>query len=192
MYQLIFATNNSNKVAEIQSLVGADFNIISLKEAGIEKDIPEPHDSLEKNAAEKARTIYSITQLDCFSEDTGLEIAALHGAPGVKSARYAGEDRDFQANIDKVLSELGNVEERTAQFRTVICLIWKQKEYYFEGICKGKIDTTMNGDKGFGYDPIFIPEGSSKSFATMTMEEKNKYSHRQKAVTQLFEFLRAQ
>lgn len=191
MYQLIFATNNSNKVAEIQSLVGADFNIISLKEAGIEKDIPEPHDSLEKNAAEKARTIYSITQLDCFSEDTGLEIAALHGAPGVKSARYAGEDRDFQANIDKVLSELGNVEERTAQFRTVICLIWKQKEYYFEGICKGKIDTTMNGDKGFGYDPIFIPEGSSKSFATMTMEEKNKYSHRQKAVTQLFEFLRA-
>lgn len=192
MYQLIFATNNSNKVAEIQSLVGADFNIISLKEAGIEKDIPEPHDSLEKNAAEKARTIYSITQLDCFSEDTGLEIAALHGAPGVKSARYAGEDRDFQANIDKVLSELDNVEERTAQFRTVICLIWKQKEYYFEGICKGKIDTTMNGDKGFGYDPIFIPEGSSKSFATMTMEEKNKYSHRQKAVTQLFEFLRAQ
>jgi len=192
MYQLIFATNNNNKVAEIQSLVGADFNIISLKEAGIEKDIPEPHDSLEKNAAEKARTIYSITQLDCFSEDTGLEIAALHGAPGVKSARYAGEDRDFQANIDKVLSELDNVEERTAQFRTVICLIWKQKEYYFEGICKGKIDTTMNGDKGFGYDPIFIPEGSSKSFATMTMEEKNKYSHRQKAVTQLFEFLRAQ
>jgi XTP/dITP diphosphohydrolase len=192
MYQLIFATNNNNKVAEIQSLVGADFNIISLKEAGIEKDIPEPHDSLEKNAAEKARTIYSITQLDCFSEDTGLEIAALHGAPGVKSARYAGEDRDFQANIDKVLSELDNVEERTAQFRTVICLIWKQKEYYFEGICKGKIDTTMNGDKGFGYDPIFIPEGASKSFATMTMEEKNKYSHRQKAVTQLFEFLRAQ
>jgi XTP/dITP diphosphohydrolase len=192
MYQLIFATNNSNKVAEIQSLVGADFNIISLKEAGIEKDIPEPHDSLEKNAAEKARTIYSITQLDCFSEDTGLEIAALHGAPGVKSARYAGEDRDFQANIDKVLSELDNVKERTAQFRTVICLIWKQKEYYFEGICKGKIDVTMNGDKGFGYDPIFIPEGASKSFATMTMEEKNKYSHRQKAVTQLFEFLRAQ
>jgi len=192
MYQLIFATNNSNKVAEIQSLVGADFNIISLKEAGIEKDIPEPHDSLEKNAAEKARTIYSITQLDCFSEDTGLEIAALHGAPGVKSARYAGEDRDFQANIDKVLSELDNVKERTAQFRTVICLIWKQKEYYFEGICKGKIDSTMNGDKGFGYDPIFIPEGSSKSFATMTMDEKNKYSHRQKAVTQLFEFLRAQ
>jgi XTP/dITP diphosphohydrolase len=192
MYQLIFATNNRNKVAEIQSLVGNDFTIIPLKEAGIDQDIPEPHDSLEANAAEKARTIFSMTQQDCFSEDTGLEIKALHGAPGVKSARYAGEDRDFQANIDKVLLNLNNLQDRTAQFRTVICLIWKGQEYYFEGICEGSIDTKMHGEKGFGYDPIFIPTGSTKSFAEMNMEEKNKFSHRQKAVTQLFEFLRGQ
>lgn len=192
MYQLIFATNNRNKVAEIQSLVGNDFTIIPLKEAGIDKDIPEPHDSLEANAAEKARTIFSMTQQDCFSEDTGLEIKALHGAPGVKSARYAGEDRDFQANIDKVLLNLNNQQDRAAQFRTVICLIWKGQEYYFEGICEGRIDTKMHGEKGFGYDPIFIPTGSTKSFAEMNLEEKNKFSHRQKAVTQLFEFLRSQ
>ncbi len=189
MHKLIFATNNRNKVAEIQSLVGNDFEIIPLKEAGIDIDIPEPHDQLEANAAEKARVIFSMTNQNCFSEDTGLEIAALKGEPGVKSARYAGEDRDFQANIDLVLSKMVGMEDRTAQFRTVICLIWEQKEYYFEGICKGKILTAMQGEKGFGYDPIFVPDDASKSFASMTMEEKNKYSHRQKAVTQLFNFL---
>ena len=189
MHKLIFATNNRNKVAEIQSLVGNDFEIIPLKEAGIDIDIPEPHDQLEANAAEKARVIFSMTNQNCFSEDTGLEIAALKGEPGVKSARYAGEDRDFQANIDLVLSKMAGMEDRTAQFRTVICLIWEQKEYYFEGICKGKILTAMQGKKGFGYDPIFVPDDATKSFASMTMEEKNKYSHRQKAVTQLFNFL---
>lgn len=189
MHTLIFATNNRNKVAEIQSLVGNNFDIIPLQEAGIDIDIPEPHDQLEANAAEKARTIFDLTRQNCFSEDTGLEIAALDGAPGVKSARYAGENRDFQANIDLVLHEMKGVETRTAQFRTVICLIWEQKEYYFEGICKGHILTAMQGERGFGYDPIFMPDGSSKSFASMTMEEKNQYSHRQKAVTQLFEFL---
>lgn len=189
MHTLIFATNNRNKVAEIQSLVGNNFDIIPLQEAGIDIDIPEPHDQLEANAAEKARTIFDLTRQNCFSEDTGLEIAALGGAPGVKSARYAGENRDFQANIDLVLHEMKGVETRTAQFRTVICLIWEQKEYYFEGICKGHILTAMQGERGFGYDPIFMPDGSSKSFASMTMEEKNQYSHRQKAVTQLFEFL---
>lgn len=189
MHTLIFATNNRNKVAEIQSLVGSDFEIIPLKEAGIDIDIPEPHDQFEANAAEKARTIFSMTQQNCFSEDTGLEIAALGGAPGVKSARYAGENRDFQANIDLVLSKMQGIDNRTAQFRTVICLIWQEKEYYFEGICKGHILTDMQGEKGFGYDPIFVPEGATKSFASMTMEEKNQYSHRQKAVTQLFEFL---
>ena len=189
MHKLIFATNNRNKVAEIQSLVGNDFEIIPLKEAGIDIDIPEPHDQLEANAAEKARVIFSMTNQNCFSEDTGLEIAALKGEPGVKSARYAGEDRDFQANIDLVLSKMVGMEDRTAQFRTVICLIWEQKEYYFEGICKGKILTAMQGKKGFGYDPIFVPDDATKSFASMTMEEKNKYSHRQKAVTQLFNFL---
>ncbi len=190
MYTLVFATNNQHKVDEIQSLVGNDFKIIPLKEAGITIDIPEPHDTLKDNAAEKARTIHQLTQKNCFSEDTGLEIDFLHGAPGVKSARYAGEDRDFQANIDKVLHELNNSTQRTAQFRTVICLIWENKEYYFEGICKGSITTEMDGEKGFGYDPIFIPTGSTKSFAAMTMDEKNNFSHRQKAVTQLFSFLK--
>ena len=195
MHTLIFATNNQNKVIEIQSLVGNDFKIITLKEAGIDIDIPEPHDTLKENAFEKANTIFNITNESCFSEDTGLEIISLNGAPGVKSARYAGEDRDFQANIDKVLLNLNDVDKRAAQFRTVICLLWQDntkalKTHFFEGICKGHIATEMHGEKGFGYDPIFIPEGASKSFAQMTLEEKNTYSHRKKAVTQLFEFLR--
>lgn len=190
MYQLIFATNNANKVKEIQSLVGPEFIILPLKEAGIDIDIPEPHDSLEANAAEKAHTIFNLTKTNCFSEDTGLEITALHGAPGVKSARYAGAHRDFQANIDKVLFELNSERNRAAQFRTVICLIWEGVAYSFEGICKGHITETMQGENGFGYDPIFIPEGASKSFAQMTMVEKNSFSHRQKAVTKLFDFLK--
>jgi XTP/dITP diphosphohydrolase len=189
MHTLIFATNNRNKVAEIQSLVGPNFEIIPLKEAGIEIDIPEPHDQLEANAHEKAITIFNLTNQDCFSEDTGLEIAALGGAPGVKSARYAGENSNPQANIDLVLSKMEGVENRTAQFRTVICLVWENQTYYFEGICKGQILTAMQGENGFGYDPIFMPDGASKSFANMTMAEKNTYSHRKKAVAQLFEFL---
>jgi XTP/dITP diphosphohydrolase len=194
MHTLLFATNNKNKVAEIQSLVGADFKIISLLEAGIDIDIPEPHETLQENAFEKANTIHILTQHNCFSEDTGLEIEALNGAPGVKSARYAGENRDFQANIDKVLLGLSGIKNRAAQFRTVICLLWMNEQkmiipFYFEGICKGQITETMMGEKGFGYDPIFIPEGSTKSFAQMSMEEKNEFSHRQKAVTQLFKFL---
>jgi XTP/dITP diphosphohydrolase len=131
MHHLIFATNNRNKVAEIQSLVGPNFEIIPLKEAGIEIDIPEPHDQLEANALEKAMTIFKLTNQACFSEDTGLEIAALGGAPGVKSARYAGENSDAQANIDLVLSKMNGIETRAAQFRTVICLIWKNETYYF-------------------------------------------------------------
>jgi len=189
MHTLIFATNNRNKVAEIQSLVGPNFEIIPLKEAGIEIDIPEPHDQLEANALEKAMTIFNLTNQACFSEDTGLEIAALGGAPGVKSARYAGENSNPQANIDLVLSKMEGVENRTAQFRTVICLVWENQTYYFEGICKGQILNNMQGENGFGYDPIFMPDGASKSFANMTMAEKNTYSHRKKAVTQLFEFL---
>jgi XTP/dITP diphosphohydrolase len=195
MHTLIFATNNQHKVDEIQSLVGKEFNIIPLKAAGISIDIPEPHDTLQENAFEKANTIFKLTQQNCFSEDTGLEIEALNGAPGVKSARYAGEGRDFQANIDKVLLNLDGITNRAAQFRTVICLMWKDankglQTYYFEGICKGKIAAEMHGEKGFGYDPLFIPDGADKSFAQMTMDEKNSYSHRQKAVSQLFEFLR--
>ena len=188
-HTLIFATNNRNKVAEIQSLVGANFTIIPLKEAGIEIDIPEPHDQLEANAHEKAVTIFNLTQQNCFSEDTGLEIVALDGAPGVKSARYAGENSNAQANIDLVLSKMAGIENRTAQFRTVICLIWENQTYYFEGVCKGQILSNMQGENGFGYDPIFVPDGATKSFANMTMDEKNTFSHRKKAVTQLFDFL---
>ena len=189
MPTLIFATNNRNKVAEIQSLVGANFTIIPLKEAGIEIDIPEPHDQLEANAHEKAMTIFNLTHQNCFSEDTGLEIVALNGAPGVKSARYAGENSNAQANIDLVLIKMAGIENRTAQFRTVICLIWENQTYYFEGVCKGQILSNMQGENGFGYDPIFVPDGATKSFANMTMEEKNQFSHRKKAVAQLFEFL---
>ena len=189
MHTIIFATNNEHKIKEIQSLVGNDFTIITLEQAGINIDIPEPHDTLQENAYEKAITIENITKQNCFSEDTGLEIEALNGEPGVKSARYAGGDRNFQANIDKVLEKLNGSTNRKAQFRTVICLLWNKEVFYFEGICKGRIAETMHGGEGFGYDPIFIPEGASKSFAEMTMEEKNKFSHRQKAVTQLFTFL---
>ena len=189
MHTIIFATNNEHKIKEIQSLVGSDFTIITLEQAGIDIDIPEPHDTLQENAYEKAITIENITKQNCFSEDTGLEIEALNGEPGVKSARYAGGDRNFQANIDKVLEKLNGSTHRKAQFRTVICLLWNKEVFYFEGICKGRIAETMHGGEGFGYDPIFIPEGASKSFAEMTMEEKNKFSHRQKAVTQLFRFL---
>jgi XTP/dITP diphosphohydrolase len=189
MTTLIFATNNEHKVSEIQSLLPKDINVITLQQAGINIDIPEPYDTLQENANTKAKTIFEITKQNCFSEDTGLEIDALNGAPGVHSARYAGADRNFNANIEKVLANLKNNENRKAQFRTVICLIWNEKEYYFEGICRGQIAEQNSGTAGFGYDPIFIPEGATKSFAEMTMDEKNTYSHRQKAVSQLFSFL---
>ena len=191
MTTLIFATNNVHKVSEIQSLLPKDINVITLQQAGINIDIPEPYDTLQENANTKAKTIFEITKQNCFSEDTGLEIDALNGAPGVHSARYASEDRNFNANIEKVLTNLKNIENRTAQFRTVICLIWEQKEYYFEGVCRGHIAEQNSGTAGFGYDPIVIPEGATKSFAEMTMDEKNSYSHRQKAVTQLFSFLQS-
>ena len=191
MTTLIFATNNVHKVSEIQSLLPKDINVITLQQAGINIDIPEPYDTLQENANTKAKTIFEITKQNCFSEDTGLEIDALNGAPGVHSARYASEDRNFNANIEKVLTNLKNIENRTAQFRTVICLIWEQKEYYFEGVCRGHIAEQNLGTAGFGYDPIFIPEGATKSFAEMTMDKKNTFSHRQKAVTQLFSFLQS-
>jgi XTP/dITP diphosphohydrolase len=188
--KLIFATNNENKVAEIKAALPEGFSIITLKDAGIDRDIPEPHDTLEENAAEKARTIFSITQTSCFGEDTGLEVYSLKNEPGVKSARYAGEVRDFQKNIDKLLQNLEHSDRREARFRTIICLIYEGKEFYFEGICEGRITSTSSGDKGFGYDPVFIPEGSSKTFAQMSMEEKNHYSHRAKALAGLVAFLK--
>jgi XTP/dITP diphosphohydrolase len=187
--KIIFATNNQHKVDEIRSVLPDTLEIITLKEAGIDIDIPEPHDTLEDNAREKARTIYELSKLDCFSEDTGLEVASLNGEPGVKSARYAGDDRSFSANIDKLLYNLQGKENRTAQFRTVICLLLNSQEHLFEGICTGKIIETQLGTEGFGYDPVFTPDGADKTFAQMTMEEKNTYSHRRKATDKLVAFL---
>jgi XTP/dITP diphosphohydrolase len=192
MKKLIFATNNQHKVDEIRFVIGSQFDIITMKEAGIDIDIPEPHDTLEANATEKSQTIHRMIGQDCFSEDTGLEIEALNGEPGVKSARYAGDTKDFQKNIDKVLQNLQGKTNRSARFRTVVSLILNDKEYLFEGVCDGHISQDQNGVEGFGYDPIFIPTGASISFAEMTMAEKTKYSHRQKAVAKLIDFLNAQ
>ena len=192
MHTLVFATNNQHKVDEINSIIGKHIRVITLKEAGIDIDIPEPHDTLEANATEKSSVIYQLTHQNVFSEDTGLEVDALQGEPGVKSARYAGEGKNFQANIDKLLSKLGDHPERTARFRTVVSLIWEGKEYQFEGICEGHITTTKKGTGGFGYDPIFIPIGSNKSFAEMSIDEKNQFSHRKKAIVQLIHFLQQQ
>lgn len=186
---LIFATNNQQKVIEIRAVIGDLFDIVTLAEAGIDIDIPEPHDTLEANATEKSKTIFRMTGQNCFGEDSGLEIEALNGEPGVKSARYAGDSRDFQQNIDKVLHNLKGITNRKARFRTVISLILDSKEYLFDGGCEGNIIEEQKGTKGFGYDPIFVPDGAFSSFAEMSMEEKNKYSHRKKAVAKLIDFL---
>lgn len=186
--EIIFATNNANKVKEIKAVTGNQLDILSLEEAGIHIDIPEPHDTLDANASEKSKVIHQLTGKNCFSEDTGLEVEALNGAPGVKSARYAGDNRDFQANIDLLLNNLQSKPNQSAQFRTVISLIWNNQEYLFEGICKGRITHQAKGLSGFGYDPVFIPDGANKTFAEMTMEEKNQFSHRKKAMQQLLDF----
>ena len=189
MQPIIFATNNINKVNEIRAVLKGSFHIISLKEAGIDIDIPEPHETLLENAREKSTTIYTLTGKNCFSEDTGLEVVALNNEPGVKSARYAGDEADFKKNTEKLLRNLQSVANRQAQFRTVISLMLDGKEYNFEGICKGIITEKETGTNGFGYDPVFIPEGSGKTFAEMDMEEKNKYSHRKKATAKFAAFL---
>ena len=189
MDTIIFATNNLHKVEEVRAVLGKRFNIITLKEAGIDIDIPEPHDTLEANATEKSKTIYEITNKNCFSEDTGLEVEALNGEPGVKSARYAGESRSFDDNIEKLLTNLKTAKNKTARFRTVISLILDGKEFFFEGICPGRIISERRGNNGFGYDPVFIPTGSDKTFAEMNMAEKNKFSHRKKAMEKLIFFL---
>jgi XTP/dITP diphosphohydrolase len=176
-------------VDEIRSILGEKFDIISLKEAGINIDIPEPHDTLEANASEKSKVIYELTGTDCFSEDTGLEVYALAGEPGVKSARYAGEGRSFDANIEKLLSNLAGKPDRRARFRAVISLLIDGKETQFEGICEGSIIEEKRGKGGFGYDPVFVPEGSVKTFAEMGMEEKAIFSHRAKATEKLVAFL---
>jgi XTP/dITP diphosphohydrolase len=188
--KLIFATNNQHKADEIRSVIGDHFELLTLKQAGIEIEIEEPHSTLEANAGEKARVVYHLTKTNCFGEDTGLEVEALQGEPGVKSARYAGEERSFDKNIEKLLRNLENSTDRKARFRAVICLIINGEEHFFEGICRGRIISKKRGEKGFGYDPVFVPEGSTHTFAEMGLEEKNKYSHRRKAVDKLVIFLK--
>ncbi|MEO8820918.1 MAG: RdgB/HAM1 family non-canonical purine NTP pyrophosphatase [Ginsengibacter sp.] len=190
MKTIIFATNNQNKVEEVRSILNNKFEILSLKEAGVDIDIPEPFDSLEENAREKATVIYKLTNQNCFSEDTGLEVESLDGEPGVKSARYAGDERSFEKNIDKLLSKLAGKRNRKAQFRTVICLIINGNANLFEGKCQGTIIAERRGSSGFGYDPIFVPDGSGKSFAEMTLDEKNIFSHRKKAIKKLTDYLK--
>lgn len=189
---LIFATGNAGKITEVNQLLGDRYIIIPMREAGIKEDIPEPYDTLEANAGIKSETIYSITGKNCFSEDTGLFVDALHGAPGVKSARYAGEQANNQDNIRRLLTEMAGKTNRRARFRTVISLRWNGAEHLFEGICEGQILETPRGEQGFGYDAVFVPEGSDRSFAEMDTSEKNTFSHRKKAVYQLIRFLQAQ
>ncbi|WP_126247367.1 RdgB/HAM1 family non-canonical purine NTP pyrophosphatase [Chitinophaga rhizosphaerae] len=187
--ELVFATNNDNKVKEIRSMLGDQFSIVTLREAGIDIDIPEPHPTLEENAREKSLTIYNMTGKDSFSEDTGLEIDALNGEPGVLSARYAGEAKSADDNIEKVLRLLEGNNSRSARFRTVISVFLDGVEHQFEGVAEGEILTERSGGKGFGYDPIFKPAGGDRSFAEMEMSEKNQYSHRAKAFKKLIAFL---
>ena len=188
MIDLLFATNNQEKVKEIQSAVGDKIKIRSLKEAGIHTDIPEPHDTLDENAFEKSSTIYAMTGMSCFSEDTGLEVYSLNGEPGVRSARYSGTG-SADDNIKKLLSNLQGKSDKSARFRTVISLIWNGAQFKFEGICDGRITEQPRGSAGFGYDPVFIPSGSEKTFAEMSLEEKNMFSHRRKAADELVLFL---
>lgn len=189
MTTIIFATNNENKVVEMKSLIGENFNVLSLRDAGIDIDIPEPHDTLESNAKEKSSTIYRLTKKSCFGEDTGLEVECLGGKPGVLSARYAGPGRSSEDNINKLLFDMKDAGNRRARFRTVISLFYNDNNFLFEGICNGFITTESRGILGFGYDSIFIPEGSDKTFGEMSLEEKNIWSHRKKAANQLVSFL---
>ena len=190
MKTLIFATNNTNKVIEIRSILNKTFKIVSLSEAGIYVDIPEPFNTLEENAIEKSEVIYKLKGESCFAEDTGLEVKALNGEPGVKSARYAGDEKSFENNIDKLLDKLKYAADRSARFRTVICLTVQGKHNIFEGVSKGTIIAEKRGNHGFGYDPVFIPDGAEKTFAEMDLQEKNIFSHRKKATEKLILYLK--
>ena len=187
--KIVFATNNAHKLREVQQTVGDKFEIVSLRECGVVEDIPENEPTLEGNALAKARYIYSRTGLSCFADDTGLEVDALGGEPGVRSARYATDGHDDEANKRLLLERMVGKENRGAQFRTAMALILDGEEYLFEGVVRGEILTQECGDGGFGYDPLFAPEGHSESFAEMSAEEKNAISHRGRAVRKLAEFL---
>lgn len=188
--KLVFATNNRHKLQEVRAIVGDRVEILSLSDIGCNDDIPETADTLQGNALIKARYINEKYGVDCFADDTGLEVDALDGAPGVYSARYAGEECNSEANMQKLLQNLTGKSERSAQFRTVIALIINGDEKLFNGVVKGRISTEKLGDSGFGYDPIFIPEGFSESFAQMSAEQKNSISHRFRAIEKLSNYLK--
>jgi XTP/dITP diphosphohydrolase len=190
--QLVFASNNKHKIKEIQALVSDTIQIISLEDIGCTEDIPETAETIEGNAILKANYVTSNYGYDCFADDTGLEVNALNGAPGVYSARYAGEQKDANDNMDKLLSELKDKSNRNANFKTVICLNFNGTQQLFTGIINGKIIDEKIGANGFGYDPIFIAEGHHKTFAELTLEEKAHISHRGIAVAQLIAFLSKQ
>lgn len=187
--ELIFATNNRHKLEEVQLILGDSYRLLTPQDYGITEDIPEEQPTLEGNALQKARYIYEKTGTDCFADDTGLEVETLGGAPGVYSARYAGESKDNNANMDLLLENLRDKPNRKARFRTAIALIIDGKEHLFEGIVNGTILETKSGTQGFGYDPLFQPEGFTETFAQMDMEIKNEISHRGRAVCKLAEFL---
>jgi XTP/dITP diphosphohydrolase len=187
--QLVFATNNNHKLEEVRNILGNSYQLLSLKDINCLEDIPETADTLEGNALMKARFVKTNYGFDCFSDDTGLEVRALNNAPGVYSARYAGETKDPKANMRKVLKELEEKKDYSARFRTVIALIMDGKEYLFEGIINGRLIREEKGTAGFGYDPVFVPEGYSKTFAELGTEIKNTISHRAEAINKLNKFL---
>lgn len=190
MKKFVFSTNNAHKLEEVRDILGEKMEVLSLKEIGCHDDIPETADTLEGNALQKARYIYERYHADCFADDTGLEVEALHGAPGVYSARYAGGNgHDSEANMRKLLADMEGMENRKARFRTVFALIVNGKEHLFEGIVKGTILKTRRGTSGFGYDPIFVPEGHTETFAEMGNALKNQISHRAVATRKLCHFL---
>ncbi len=189
--KLVFATNNSNKLKEVQALVSSQIEILSLSDIGCTADIPETSPTIEENAMQKAKYVKDHYGYDCFADDTGLEVEELNGEPGVYSARYAGKKKDANANMDKLLTALDNKQNRNAQFKTVIALQIGGKLETFTGLCTGSITHTKKGEGGFGYDPIFMPNGYDKTFAEIPLTEKNKIGHRGKAVQKLIEFLNA-
>ena len=190
--KIVFATHNAHKVSEVQAVLGSEYQLVTATEAGITEEIPETQPTIEGNALQKARYVYEHTGLNCFADDTGLEVEALNGAPGVYSARYAGEHVSYADNNVLLLKNLAGCENRKARFRTVIALIVDGKEYLFEGRVEGAIATEPHGEGGFGYDPLFVPEGSQLTFAEMSSEAKNKISHRGRAIQQLIAFLKEQ
>jgi XTP/dITP diphosphohydrolase len=190
MRQLVFATNNRHKLDEVAAKAGHRIKLLNLEDIGCRDDIPETGDTFRENASIKSHYINQKYKLDCFGDDSGLEIDALKGEPGVYSARYAGTHGDHEANMDKVLAKLAGETNRKARFRTVISLVWNGEEHFFEGTVEGTIRHERSGSKGFGYDPIFQPDGYNITFAEMTMGEKNRISHRARAVEQLIEFLK--